>query len=1058
MTDQRKREKKLFLSDDPIIELKEDEFGHKEFVNTLYESVKNCDLGINIGLFGRWGVGKTSIINLLFKRFERKDQKIKCFFFDAWKYPSDSLRQELILEINKKYKVYDEKELEDDIYNIQEEEKIPRKRGLISTLVCIWKRFKPSIILTIVLLALLLLLHFFDVISIYSSILLFLLPALVQLIIEINSAARSVSKRMILPRKFDPERLGTKFGEIVNEMTEKNKADKIVIAIDNLDRCSSESTIKMLEAIKTFMGHNNCIYIIPCDDNALIKHLRFARGYDEKDAREFLRKFFQTSFTIPHFLNQDLEKFASNKLSELDIPYSEDVLQVIVNAYIDNPRRIKQFLNNLTTQYLAAKEREKVGIIKDGEITNKDGFLAKMLVIREEWPSFYEKLESDENLLGDIESYFRGKGEVPKYSEKNVFDDNPKLDQFLRSTRTITVEDISPFLNLNKESFPSTISNFEEFKLQFNRGDIDYISKTLDKLKAKEKIEHIEEMLNILDREIQAQRFDWGFNGIDILIKIYDQIPDKVKNKVVKRVGIHMTAREIADHLNKFDYEKTFQILRNMKKSHRNDILEKYSEVLVKKGIDQELIDRFIEYYDIIPRTAINSLNKAIATTYVDNEEKGREIIRNITHNPEAKERLISDDVITAIINSVDNSVSDENKKRVDLYLEIKGISTSQNKSLFLQKILDIISTNRNNNYDAEKSFGVETLLKLDSEDLPKSKVGNLYKILNEFTNLMGKHNHKLQFFKVFFKFFKSFSDQQREEFLRDQIVRLIPPGGANTIKNILEEAEKAGAEILKYDFVLDATINKIKKDITDKNAINLVIVNSPKDKKPKTKDMLINFIKNNNRDYYVAGLNSFKECQDKIPDEYIDEICNTCLERSKQVPPNEKKLFLDPVVEAFRKSSQKFKNRFADHVLEFVRDNNMEIRNMGVHYFKKIEESVKEDKKKTIIIQLISGIRNRQNNVNDNDKPILDLIVEKQEILDREDMINLIDILMGLINETNSKQVRLIGLEYLGRISKFYHRKSQVLTEIKNASSSEDEDIQQIAKQILDLWSRGTK
>ena len=75
--------KKLFVSDEPIEELAADAFGHKVFVETLYRCVKDCDCKINIGLFGKWGVGKTSIVRLLAKKLQESDKDIKVFIFDS---------------------------------------------------------------------------------------------------------------------------------------------------------------------------------------------------------------------------------------------------------------------------------------------------------------------------------------------------------------------------------------------------------------------------------------------------------------------------------------------------------------------------------------------------------------------------------------------------------------------------------------------------------------------------------------------------------------------------------------------------------------------------------------------------------------------------------------------------------------------------------------------------------------------------------------------------------------------------------------------------------------
>ncbi len=122
--------KKLFLSDEPIEELSEDSFGHKYLVDTLYKCVKECDGGINIGLFGRWGVGKTSIVKLLIKKLKNNDKKIQTLLFDAWKYPHSSLPQELLLRLNKEYGIVNQNKLELDIYGIQEEE-TPSRTGCL---------------------------------------------------------------------------------------------------------------------------------------------------------------------------------------------------------------------------------------------------------------------------------------------------------------------------------------------------------------------------------------------------------------------------------------------------------------------------------------------------------------------------------------------------------------------------------------------------------------------------------------------------------------------------------------------------------------------------------------------------------------------------------------------------------------------------------------------------------------------------------------------------------------------------------------------------------------
>lgn len=1060
-----KMAKKLFLSDEPIKELTEDAFGHKAFVETLYRCVKNCDSKINIGLFGSWGVGKTSIINLLIKKFESDDQKIKSFFFDAWKYSHGSLRQELVLRLNKEYKIIEPEKLEKEIYCIQEEEAPPVEGGWKNTLRRILARTKILWSTALSILTLLFVLHSLHLISvdIYFWVLLVLLfPMIVQLVIAMNSAASSTGKIRVLPTKFDPERLEKQFNQIADGIVKRNKADKLVIVIDNLDRCSSEAAIEMLEAIKTLMGHDKCVYLLPCDDSALIKHLVSVRKYEEKDARQFLKKFFQTSLTIPSFLGQDLEEFASSQLSELEIEYSQEVLQVIVSAFMENPRRIKQFLNNLTMQYLAAEEREKAGIIGLGDVTQRDGFLAKILVIRQEYLSFYEELESNEGLLDEIETYFRKRGEPPVYKNGDrVFDDNPGLEQFLRSTRPITVEDISPFLKLNRETYPSTIPDAKEFKLQVNNGNVDYILSSLDKLKQEEdRIEYIRRITRVIDSERQARNYAWVFNGVDILTKIYEQIPAAARHEIAAKIGYYMTLAEIRANLGKFDYSKSFPILREVEERHRIDILNEYSALLSVEKIDQDLIDQFVELYDLLPGEAIDNLNGTLIQAYTGKNEEAIMTIRKLNQTSKVSERLISRKLVTTVEESIDTSVTSENTERITLYLELRGRSDTETKLSFLNKVVSIIGTSRNNTYDEAKRLGLETLMKLDPDDVPSQGVQQLHDMLSDFTGLMNRPVDKLEFVKVFFRFFVIFLEQQREQFLKAHIVPLVSSGDAPILRNILDEAKEYGVRILSYDFVLDEFSNRVQSNLPDVELIKYITVNTPKKNKEKIKEALVALISNPQPPYHNAGLESFTQLYTEFVDTQVGEICDACLDRSKQVATPEKGKLIHPILEAFERCPVGFKSTFTDHTLEFIRSEDIDIRDMGIECFGKIENLIGEDKKRWVIIQLLHTINQRasQDKIDEGSKPLLDLLVKNQAILVEEDTVDFVDTLTGLLSKAKGKDSHLIGLEYLGRIRKLYRRRDSVIKTVEEDLESEDEDIKQQAKQTLELLKASSK
>lgn len=1068
--------RKLFLSDEPIEALTEDAFGHKAFVDTLYKCVKDCDSKINIGLFGNWGVGKTSIINLLVKKLNDHDRKIKTFFFDAWKYSHGSLRQELVLKLNKEYGILNQDELQTEIYCIQEGDALPTQRGWKIELKRIWNRFRVSIIVTIVLVILLILLssmRLFDVSISFSLVSLILVPIIIDLVIKISSATSSVNKINILPAKLDPERLENKFNDIVNGIiNKKNNADKLVIAIDNLDRCSSEAAIEMLEAIKTLMGHDKCVYVLPCDYNALINHLVHIRKYKENDAREFLRKFFHASLIIPSFLDQDLEKFADNMLSQLEIQYSREVLQVVITAFIENPRRIKQFLNNLTTQYLAAQAREEIGVIRRGEITGNDGFLAKILVLRLEFASFYKQLELNQNLLDDIENYFRKSGKPPIYKKydsesrhpigSKIFDENPGLEQFLKSTRPITTEDVSPFLKLNMETYPSTIPDAREFKLQVNNGNADYILGNLKKMKTEdEKIEYIKQIVELTQKGEKAGDYAWVFNSVDILIKLYDVIPAAIKDTIATKIGYYLTSAEMRVNLGKFDYDRTFQMLRNTKESYRNDILNEYCDLLIPKKIEQDLIDQFIRIYDLMPPVAVDNLNMKLIEDYTNNREEVRTTIKKLNQKSEIGSKLISYNLIAKIEELIDTSVTDENKNGINLYLELKGRSSIQTQLSFVRKMLNIISTNKTHDYDETKRFGLRTLMNLDPQDIPNEGTEELYDALSQFTGLMNAPNDKLEFIETFFKFSHKFSEHQREQFLKNHVVSLVNSGDPPILANILSKAKKHDVVILSHDIVLDSFSSRLLNNLPDKELLSSMILNTPEGNKEKVGNTLAGLINKPEPPYNDIGLEGFKEFYTQLKVDKIVEICDICLARSNGVGKPDKMKFINPILEAFEKCPVAFKRKFADFILDYIKNDDNDIRNIGIDCFQRIKNLIDKDKKKEIIIKLIREIEQRvnQNRLDQNSTPILNLITEEQAILDIADIVSFIDAILDLLSEAKPPELRLIGLEYLGRINRLYNRRSIVISALESDSLSKDADISHRAKQALEsLKTAGKK
>lgn len=82
----------------------EDGLGFDYYVNILLEAINNFDVGgpLTIGIHGSWGSGKTSLMKMLKKRFE-DDNKVKTIWFNAWAHGREesiglALLQQVLIE------------------------------------------------------------------------------------------------------------------------------------------------------------------------------------------------------------------------------------------------------------------------------------------------------------------------------------------------------------------------------------------------------------------------------------------------------------------------------------------------------------------------------------------------------------------------------------------------------------------------------------------------------------------------------------------------------------------------------------------------------------------------------------------------------------------------------------------------------------------------------------------------------------------------------------------------------------------------------------------------
>lgn len=87
----------VFLKDRPA---KKDRFGaHERIAESIATMIDNGEEGKAISLMGTWGSGKSTIIELLKKKFV-DNKKIAIFLYDAWEHKKDPIRRSYIEEFH----------------------------------------------------------------------------------------------------------------------------------------------------------------------------------------------------------------------------------------------------------------------------------------------------------------------------------------------------------------------------------------------------------------------------------------------------------------------------------------------------------------------------------------------------------------------------------------------------------------------------------------------------------------------------------------------------------------------------------------------------------------------------------------------------------------------------------------------------------------------------------------------------------------------------------------------------------------------------------------------
>lgn len=414
-----------FIIDEEII-LNNKEGERTDLLNTsvyadmLVKTIESADKSkpFTIGLFGEWGSGKSSVLKTAQNLLEAKpDYKYRFVTYDAWKYAGDSFRRMFLYELQNELGVKPTEMLNRFYDNINEDTEVKHKVN---------NHYGVYYVLLLFVIGYILLVCDNDVLKYLG----FALTAITILVNLWKNSTDDLKVTVQKSRIFAPEQFEECFNEIIegsrkasipqkiwNWITRVEKqSDELVIVIDNIDRCHNDMAYSLLTDIKNFLGckQQHLIFVIPVDVDALKKHIinkSKSRAEECNQADEFLRKFFNVSLWIKPFHSDEMFEFAENLNSKYELGLQRETLSIMAREYATNPRRLIQLCNNLIIEF---ESFEDIYYVRDNQ-----PIICKMVIMREEFPNYYKKIQHDATLL---------------FSDQFDNIDNDRLKLFLQRT------------------------------------------------------------------------------------------------------------------------------------------------------------------------------------------------------------------------------------------------------------------------------------------------------------------------------------------------------------------------------------------------------------------------------------------------------------------------------------------------------------------------------------------------------------------------------------------------------------------------------------------------
>ena len=510
------------ITDKPITTLNQDLLKVEKYSLALSNFIIRSDTPITVGLQGEWGTGKTSLMSLLLEDFNEKN--IACSWVNTWEYSlfrnanetTPGVLRGMLEKLKESCKSRDIWTLKDDT-----EERFKSAA-----------RFLGGLANQIV---------------------------AKQTGMDVKGAAAIGGSNQ--KASAEVAEIKALIAGLITDLIEdpKNKIEKVVFFVDDLDRIPPGDAVEVLEALKNIFDIPNCVFILAIHYDIVVKGLESKFGpktdENEREFRSFFDKIIQVPFSMP-IGTYDIENFLVEKLKDLGTDILEEEKELYVKAVKYsigyNPRSLKRYLNAFSLiNHL--KEIE----VDEEQPKGDDFMLFAVLGIQISYPKIFRLLSQKPNFPEWNKGFGNKFGvewdevqeKIKKFGESDLIDEEweqvtwgaCQTDSYLRARAFSVLE----LLNLLRNKYKDTLEDELETAMTF--ASITSVDDDVETKQAVQKVGNKTIFDGVQTKLLQLAEEGFTDQAVKNYAALWSPLSDVEKNNTKYRISFAKTGSSFND-------------------------------------------------------------------------------------------------------------------------------------------------------------------------------------------------------------------------------------------------------------------------------------------------------------------------------------------------------------------------------------------------------------------------------------------------------------------------------------------------------------------------------